>query len=235
MFLDAFRTPSEIAAGEDTSTLERAVRGMINVPRVRINPDNPRSRSSVALGWHIISSPALGGDVYWHNGQTGGSKSYVAFMPSTGAAVVVLANYPDQMVDRMAQNLLLYAVTGEIRPAPVREFVSLTAAQAEPLTGVYQFPDGRKLTITNEGASVFAQLEGQQRFRIYPERQRLFFYKVVPAEIAFVFDAATNRAGELIFRQNRGQVTAPRIGDVPTGDANGEEDGNGDEGEGGDS
>jgi|GEM_PF-4618993 len=211
-FVQAFLEPSDIAPGDETSPLERAIAGMLRAPRVRIDQ---AGNQGIGLGWHAAQAPALGGELLWHNGQTGGSKSYVALMPEFGAAVVVLANYPDPAVDIVGPLLLNYAVTGEIRPTPVREVQRLNAAQVEPLAGVYQFEDGRTITITTEGARVFARIGEQDNFRIYPAQPRLFFYKVVPAEVAFIFDPETNLARELVFMQNNAQMTARRIGDAP--------------------
>lgn len=46
--------------------------------------------SPMALGWHEDSNP--GGRVLWHNGGTGGCRSYTAIVPARRAGVIVLAN-----------------------------------------------------------------------------------------------------------------------------------------------
>jgi CubicO group peptidase (beta-lactamase class C family) len=45
---------------------------------------------SVGLGWH--KTEIKGNVCYWHNGGTGGCRSYVAFVPARRIAVVLLAN-----------------------------------------------------------------------------------------------------------------------------------------------
>ena len=46
--------------------------------------------TDIGLGWHMN---VIGGElVYWHNGGTGGSRSYMAFSPDKRVAVVVLSN-----------------------------------------------------------------------------------------------------------------------------------------------
>ena len=215
-FLQAFIEPTEIAPGDETSPLERAVRGVLRAPRVATDRSGV---NAATLGWLSTRVPQINANIFWHNGQTGGSKAYAAVAP-----VVVLANYPDPAVDVLARHLLNYAVTGQVVRVPVREFIDLRPDDVEPLTGLYEFPDGRQLVITAENDRVFAQVRGQDRFRIYPERARVFFYKVVPARIAFVFDPETNLASELIFRQSGGQLTAKRVGDAPTPEEQAEQD-----------
>lgn len=45
---------------------------------------------SVALGWHVDG--AYEQRVIWHNGGTGGSRSFMAFAPARGSGIVVLSN-----------------------------------------------------------------------------------------------------------------------------------------------
>jgi CubicO group peptidase (beta-lactamase class C family) len=55
---------------------------------------NGRGTSRVALGW-MVREPAAGTDapvVLWHNGGTGGFRSYVGLVPSRSIGVVVMAN-----------------------------------------------------------------------------------------------------------------------------------------------
>ncbi|MBS1688730.1 MAG: beta-lactamase family protein [Bacteroidetes bacterium] len=57
----------------------------------------------VALGWHIMETANQ--PIYWHNGGTYGSSSYLAFQPSRQIAVVILSNSAES-VDPIALNIL---------------------------------------------------------------------------------------------------------------------------------
>jgi CubicO group peptidase (beta-lactamase class C family) len=46
---------------------------------------------ALALGWHVVQLPDSS-SLYWHNGGTGGARSFVGFVPGTEAGVVVLVN-----------------------------------------------------------------------------------------------------------------------------------------------
>lgn len=47
-------------------------------------------KTSVALGWHITTGEV--GDIIWHNGGTGGYRSFAGFVKETGVGVVVFTN-----------------------------------------------------------------------------------------------------------------------------------------------
>jgi D-alanyl-D-alanine-carboxypeptidase/D-alanyl-D-alanine-endopeptidase len=46
----------------------------------------------VGLGWHRSPLTRTGNHIWWHNGATAGTHSYLAFMPAVKAGVVVLSN-----------------------------------------------------------------------------------------------------------------------------------------------
>jgi len=63
-----------------------------------------RSGHSVGLGWMLQTSDAY--QVAWHNGGTGGSRSFLALEFTTRRAVVVLSNTPNSL-DQLGAQLLL--------------------------------------------------------------------------------------------------------------------------------
>jgi CubicO group peptidase (beta-lactamase class C family) len=74
-------------------------------------------RTDIGLGWHIGTRTGA----RWHNGQTGGYHSFVAFVPEKQVGVVVLCNTGGGMVDTIGTQLLC-AMLGEtvepIQPNP---------------------------------------------------------------------------------------------------------------------
>ncbi|HEX7898155.1 MAG TPA: serine hydrolase domain-containing protein [Planctomycetota bacterium] len=70
----------------------------------------PRFRTSegdtwVALGWHV--SPLPGGrPMVWHNGGTGGYRSFAGFVKESRTAVVVLSNTAEDFVDPLGVAIL---------------------------------------------------------------------------------------------------------------------------------
>jgi serine-type D-Ala-D-Ala carboxypeptidase/endopeptidase len=64
----------------------------------------PAARMTIGLGWMRSSSRA--GPMFWHNGGTGGFRSFAGFLPDHGAAAVVLVN-DQRSPDRAAMRLLV--------------------------------------------------------------------------------------------------------------------------------
>ena len=71
----------------------------------------PAARMTVGLGW--MRSLSRAGPMFWHNGGTGGFRSFAGFLPDRGVAAVVLVN-DQRSPDRAAMRLLV----GELRSRP---------------------------------------------------------------------------------------------------------------------
>jgi CubicO group peptidase (beta-lactamase class C family) len=85
---------------EPTSTpLERALR-LVQEPRERVT-----SRLQLGLAWHVSPVGRTGRTALWHNGGTGGFRSFLALLPAQATAVTVLSN-STRSVDRVALRLL---------------------------------------------------------------------------------------------------------------------------------
>jgi D-alanyl-D-alanine-carboxypeptidase/D-alanyl-D-alanine-endopeptidase len=56
----------------------------------QVRHDKAGNGTRIGLGWHI--SKGAEGDVIWHNGGTGGYRTFVGFVNETGKGVVVLTN-----------------------------------------------------------------------------------------------------------------------------------------------
>ena len=69
-------------------------------PRLRTSDGGPW----VALGWHV--SPLGGRSMIWHNGGTGGYRSFAGFVKESRTAVVVLANSAEADVDPLGAAVL---------------------------------------------------------------------------------------------------------------------------------
>ena len=146
----------------------------------------PNASMEVALGWHIAKSPA--GDVIWHNGGTGGYRTFFGFDPKAKVGVVVLTNMSNGVGgDDIGFHLLAGRPLAALKPpAPARVGVTLPPEQLAGLVGVYRFGTSpATLTVTQDGARLLAQLTGQAAFEIFPESPTDFFWRVVDAQVTF--------------------------------------------------
>ncbi|MGA8806296.1 MAG: serine hydrolase [Thermoanaerobaculia bacterium] len=162
----------------------------------------------IALGWHI--STLHEHEIVWHNGGTGGYRTWIGFDPKSRTGVVVLSNTgTDAGVDDIGAHLLDPAVPLVQAPKQRKE-VKADAAILERYTGSYALTPAFVITVTREGDHLYAQATAQRRLEIFAEDDRNFFYKVVDAQITFVVDA-TGRATSLVLHQNGVDAPGNRI------------------------
>jgi CubicO group peptidase (beta-lactamase class C family) len=94
--------------------LSRLVVAMLDGTAPGADAARPRyaERADRRVGYGWFTSRVAGRTVVWHNGGTGGFRSYVGYEPATGRGVVVLGN-TDRDVDALALRLLTGSGTDE--------------------------------------------------------------------------------------------------------------------------
>ncbi|MEO5799300.1 MAG: serine hydrolase [Gemmatimonadales bacterium] len=162
---------------------------------------------SIGLAWHHIHVD--GNDVVWHNGGTGGFRTWFGVNIATQRAVVVLnnANVP---MDGIAISLL----RGQPPLAPpvrdvVRE-ITLPAAALSRFVGRYELAPNFVIAVTQDEEGLWAQATGQSRLRVYPSASATFFFKVVKAELQFEVDS-TGAVSGVTLRQNNASMPGRKL------------------------
>lgn len=158
----------------------------------------------IAYAWHIFT--ANGKTIYWHNGGTGGYRTFMGYDPSARVGVVALSNASTPAgVDDIGHHLLdSSSPLQSFAPPKEHKEISLDSKALEGFTGQYQIAPNFVLTISRSGDHLYAQATGQGKFEIFPEGEREFFAKVTELTITF-------ETGALVLHQ-MGQVThAKRI------------------------
>ena len=126
----------------------------------------------------------------WHNGGTGGYRSYLGFDPARRIGVVVLSNV-DASVDDIGIHLLDETVP--LRPPPKRRSeVTVDSLVLNRYVGEYELAPTFHIVVTREAARLFVQATGQPRFPIFGETDSTFFLKVVDAQISFEREPRTD-------------------------------------------
>jgi CubicO group peptidase (beta-lactamase class C family) len=186
--------------GYKNSPMAPAMSRMLTVRRPTPTPD-----MEIALGWHIIKS--RGNDLIWHNGGTGGYRTFAGYDPKTRVGVVVLANASTIVgVDDIGRHLLDPATpvlppnAPILQPPKERTEITLDPKVLDRYVGRYQFTPDAVLTMTRDAARFYVQLTGQPAYEVFAESERSFFYKVVDAQFTFDVDA-DGKATSLLFTQ----------------------------------
>jgi CubicO group peptidase (beta-lactamase class C family) len=200
--MDDMLTFLEANIGDPTSDLERAMR-VSHEPRRDVS-----AVMSVGLNWHIRSV----GDhrIVWHNGGTGGYRTFAGFDPERRVGAVVLTNSARD-ADDIGFHLLNDQLELTPAPTPISERVEVPVPPEilERYTGEYELTPEFVFTVTRDGDALRAQLTGQPVLPVFAESETEFFYRVVDAQITFVVENGETTA--LILHQGGAHQTARKI------------------------
>lgn len=176
--------------------------------RAARRPTGTASLGEIGLGWLIVKPSSY--EIVWHNGGTGGYRSFVGFVPSTRVGVVVLSNtFTATGVDDIGMHLL--DSHAPLMPPPKQhKEIAVDPKLLDAYVGQYQLAPNFILTVTREEDKLFVQATSQPKFQIFPESALEFFLKVVDAQITFETDS-TGRAVSIVLHQNGRNVPGKRV------------------------
>jgi CubicO group peptidase (beta-lactamase class C family) len=147
-------------------------------------PQRPSvGKDTIGLGWQVAANPGS----HWHNGQTNGSHSYLAWDPERKFGVVLLANAAVD-IDYFVRLLI-----GRLPFSLVQVDPQVLASYA----GRYQDPDGNIVTIRVDGTRIFIQLPTEMEYELFASAESHFYLPVSDpiSDLEITF-----------YRNNRGQV-----------------------------
>lgn len=165
------------ASGNSDTSLKPAFEKMLE------RPGEISQGQSISMGWFITD---LGqGDIIWHNGGTGGFRSFVGYDKLSGNGVVVLSNMATLAgIDDIGMHLLNPSLPLREQPK-LRTEIEIDPSVLPMYVGTYQLTPDVAFTITQSAGRLYAQLTGQDQFEVFPEAEHEFFYKVVDAQLSF--------------------------------------------------
>ncbi len=173
----------------------------------------------IALGWHILTGN--GKEVVWHNGGTGGYRTFIGYDAKARVGVVVLSNAgtvagPDDIGRHLLdpQRPLLAQNSPLLTPPKQRTEVAVDSRLFDGYIGRYQLAPAVLLTVTREGNRLFVQLTGQPAFEVFPESDKDYFLKVVDAQLTFETDVQ-GKATAVVLHQFGKDQRATRVDGEP--------------------
>ncbi|MBI5490203.1 MAG: serine hydrolase [Deltaproteobacteria bacterium] len=150
----------------------------------------------VAVGWQLMED----GTTLWHNGQTGGCRSFLALDPQHGLGVVVLADTSAAVIDDVGLVLL-----GKLDAPRLRPTLALTTYFLDLYVGRYRLERGVVLEIRRDDDHLVLLSPGEPPARLYAETDLEFYMRVSDLRITFADD-------HLVLHRPDGDVTARRLG-----------------------
>jgi serine-type D-Ala-D-Ala carboxypeptidase/endopeptidase len=161
----------------------------------------------IALGWHVLTGH--GHEIVWHNGGTGGYRTYMAYDLKRRVGVVVLSNTSTTVgVDDIGLHLMDTDAPLAQTPKQHTEIAVDPKLLAE-YVGTYQLAPTFAIAITLEDGKLSEQATGQPKFPIFAESPTKFFMKVVDAQIEFSRDD-TGKVTSLTLNQNGRAITGKK-------------------------
>jgi serine-type D-Ala-D-Ala carboxypeptidase/endopeptidase len=155
----------------------------------------------IGYGWHVRDD-----QIVWHNGGTGGFRSFAGFDKSKNKAVVILTN-STAGADDLGFHLLneQYALKELKKPVVVESHI------LREYTGNYEINPGFAISVTLENDGLYIQATGQPRLTIYPESDVKFYLKATNAQLEFKRNATTQQVDHLVLYQNGAEIIGKKL------------------------
>jgi len=216
-----------VAALAGAGDLDSSARDMLHFAGAFLNAENgplseamklattPRrdagsSDMKIGLGWHIRMHNDNA--IIWHNGGTGGFRSFCGYAPHRGIAVVVLTNTSMPGVDDIGFHLLEPEIP--IDDGWNRTTVKLNDEQLTRLEGRYELMPGFSLDMKALNGFLTVHPTGQPMFTLHATDPLEFFLVAPEAGATFELDDKGKATG-LVWHQHGMDQPGPRTGDVP--------------------
>ncbi len=153
----------------------------------------------IGLAWHIFPT-SEGNEVVWHNGGTGGFRTFAGFLAGKKKAIVVLSNTAESSDD-----IGMHFFDPKFPLKKVTPVLAVSEKLLEEYIGEYELAPKVIITITRSNDKLFVQLTGQPRFRVFAESDNKFFLKVVAAKLTFNRNAE-GKIASVTLSQNGEQI-----------------------------
>jgi len=163
----------------------------------------PAGNMEIGLNW--LTSHAGPDTIVWHNGGTGGYRTFIGLEPSRKMGVVVMTNTGGEGADDIGMHLLDPALPLARKPAPPppHTTIQLSADVLARYVGSYELAPKFSIEVTLKDAALYGQPTDQQAFRLWPESETEFFLKDVDAQVTFVRDAQGRVTGLVLHQGGR--------------------------------
>ena len=161
----------------------------------------------IGLGWLITRD----GQRHWHNGGTGGFRSYVAFDRARKRGIVVLANGSDDVINKVGISLAQAWNGIRAEPMKLSPTVKLDTAKLDEYVGEYPITDKFIIKVWRVGEHLRLQASqpGQAEMGLWALGSDRFYLRVVDAKVEFERDK-DGKVAAMVLEQSGARQRAPR-------------------------
>ena len=191
------------AMGLRDSPLRAAFDRMLRARRPTGTPD-----LEIAMGWHIWEK--YGTEIIWHNGGTGGYRSFAGFDPEKKNGVVVLCDTSFGVDDLGLHALEPRWPVARFRPPVERKAVLVDEEVLRGYVGEYELRPGFTITVTQSGGTLVLRATGQPAFEFLAESPTEFFRMTGNVQVSFVREIS-GAVTRLVLHQEGFDLEAKKI------------------------
>jgi len=149
----------------------------------------------IGLAW--LQKEYSKGTYYWHNGGTGGFRTFIGFDPKNKKGMVILENSANGMDD--IGNAYFFDSLEQLKSETLN-VVKIGESKLKLLNGEYELVPGFIITITNEGEQLIIQATGQPKIPFKAKSAIEFINKGVQARITFETDDKGNALSMTLYQ-----------------------------------
>jgi serine-type D-Ala-D-Ala carboxypeptidase/endopeptidase len=136
---------------------------------------------AMGLGWHLASD----GHTHWHTGGTGGFRTALFIDRRSQTGVVVLSNKSHPEIIGLAESMIQRLFGMDVEPRKFDPVVKVPPEVMRKYLGRFRLGLFSVFTVTMVDEKLMVQLTGQETFRVYPQSETAWKYKVVDAVLTF--------------------------------------------------
>ena len=181
------------ASGLRDSPLRAAFDLMLKTERPTGTPD-----LTIGMGWHIWRK--YGTEIVWHNGGTGGYRSWAGFDPTKKTAAVFLCNTSFGVDDLGCWTLEPKWPVARFKPVVARTAIALDEKALQAFTGEYELQAGVIVVIAQDGGRLRVKTPGQLD-AIYQAWSPTEFFRPGGRELTFKKDATGAVTGFVLYSE----------------------------------
>lgn len=153
---------------------------------------------TIGMGWHIWRK--YGTEIVWHNGGTGGYRSWAGFDPAKKTAAVFLCNTSFGVDDLGCWALEPKWPVGRFRPVVGRSAISLDEKALQAFVGEYELQPGVVVVIGQLAGKLRVKAPGQPD-TIYQPWSPTEFFRPGGRELTFRKDASGAVTGFVLYSE----------------------------------